>query len=134
MSKPLAGLLAIVALLIALLIVYYLGRKTKTDDLTWRKAFNLFKKANTPAEKWFVVFLCSPMFLRKVGYMSLVATIATAGFACISVVFGDPHAVEGWSGYVKKLIVRAYPHIERAFHATPSPDPSPIPSPNVSSP
>jgi hypothetical protein len=129
MSKPLAGLLAIVALLVALLAIYYLGRKTKTDDLTWRKAFNLFKKAETPSEKWFVVFLCSPMFLRKVGYMSLLATIATAGFGCIGVVFGDPHAAEGWLGLAKKLITRTYPYIERTLHGAPSASPSPIPSP-----
>jgi hypothetical protein len=130
MSKPVAGLLAILALLFTILIIFYLGGKTKADELTWRKAINLFRKAKSPSEKWFVVFLYSPRFFKGVGYLSLIATIATAGFACIATVFADPSAAEGWLGLAKKVVDVAYPYIEKLLpHTTPVASPSPSPSP-----
>jgi hypothetical protein len=130
MSKPVAGLVAILALLFTILIIFFLGSKTKADELTWRKAIDLFRKAKSPSEKWFVVFLCSPLFIKSVGYVTFLGTIATAGFACIAVVFGDPVAVEGWLGLAKKIVKRAYPYIERNLHpAPPATSPHPLPSP-----
>lgn len=132
MSKPVAGLLAILALLFTILIIFYLGGKTKADELTWRKAINLFRKAKSPSEKWFVVFLCSPLFIKSVGYVTLISTIATAGFACIAVVFGDPVAVDGWLGLAKKIVKSAFSYIERNFHSAPpatSPQPLRRPTP-----
>jgi hypothetical protein len=132
MSKPVAGLLAILALLLAILIIFYLGRKTTADELTWRKAIVLFKKAKTPGEKWFVVFLYSPRFFKGMGYVSLIGTIATAGFMCIGTIFADPSTAEGWLGLAKKFVDWAYPYVERFWSGTPptaSPSPSRSPTP-----
>ena len=111
MSKHVAGLVAFLALLLTLLVIFYLGRKSRTDDLTWRKAYNLFSKAKSGWDKLFVVFLCLPFILRKTSYLALVASIASAGFICIAAVFGDPKS-GGIIGRAIQIIKEVYPYIE----------------------
>jgi hypothetical protein len=91
MSDTVAALIAFLVLLGVLILLVILGKLLDLNPISKgqvaREAFNLFVGASNWRERFAVIFFYSPL-LMAAGFWTLVAAIATAGFACIGAIFG----------------------------------------------
>ncbi len=86
------------------------------------EALQLFRDARNRQERWFVVFLCLPMFLRTSYLFALIGIAATA-FGAVALVFGSKEAE---LKIIRQILNDFYDRIERGFRRfSPAPHHSP---------
>jgi len=120
MSKNVASLIAILALLFTLLMLYILYRRTNlfTGPPPFREALDAFKAAKTFRERIFIAaYSLLPMVIRTGGFWSAFATVATAGFGCIAAIFGFG---EEELKVIRDMLRDLYAFIERLVNSKPN--------------
>lgn len=113
-TKAIVCLAAFLSLLGLLFLFYCLWRNTdfSTGPMpkSAKEAWDLFRKARNWRERGFVIFLCSPIFVRA-GFWTVLAAIATSGFWGVAVICSnfDASALKE----LRQILLDLYAFIER---------------------
>jgi hypothetical protein len=113
-TKTLVCLVAFLSLLGFLFLFYCLWRNTDFSTGPMPKsaedAWKLFREARNWQEKGFVIFLCSPIFVRT-GFWAVLVAITTSGFWGVTVICGNFDAAS--LKELRQILLDLYAFIER---------------------
>ena len=106
MSNTTAGLIALIAVLVFLLLFIIIwiaaGLNSGSPLQRAREGYRAFRRSRDWGEKLAALFFYSP-FYAKIGLGSIIIALGTAGFGCVVALFGQDYKI--WQ-FIRDLLLK----------------------------